>query len=706
MLSSIPIFDHLKRVRTRRLGWGLLLSAELITALTGVLYGKLPGGANPFAPPTANLVMATLISVSAAAGVAILVIQWYRVLDQALLIDGLVAGLAVAGFGAWLLLERLFRVGTREFLTSNQNENIVVGLVLFVMIVFVFSALSLTDIVHNQSIPFLAAGVLVMAAGEVLAIHAAHHELSNYGATIDTCWISGYLLAGVAANRDLESSPKEEVIGVRTVQMRQAWKLATFGLLAIVVIALSFIFKDPPIVGGLALASLAVLIVRLLMSLRLERTSSDLFESLAHTDPLTGLANRRTLTEQILANGSSRLEPRGGVLLVDLDNFKEVNDALGHRAGDLLLVELSTRLKSFLGESHLSRIGGDEFAIECANGTVEELMVLANQLKDIIREPIMVDDLALCVSASIGVAPRNGEDDSPDALIRRADVAMYRAKELKSGTQHYEFKHDRNDPSRLVMYGELSESVKNKAIDIYFQPFVDIKSRSIKGCEALARWTSPSSGPVPPDRFIPMIEIQGLISPFTAHVLDESIRHTKNLDDLGDERGVSVNVSERDFINADFPSIVSKILQTHKFRPDRLTIEITENVIANDDIATIRTLHRLRDVGVRVSIDYFGTGYSTLSKLMDYPVDELKIDQVFVSKVLTNSIASAIVKASVELAHSMELNIVAEGIEDEATFQFLEALGVNVAQGYYFARPMPTAECEKFLREYIGAENE
>ena len=488
--------------------------------------------------------------------------------------------------------------------------------------------------------------------------------------------------------------------------MRQAWKLATFGLLAIVVIALSFIFKDPPIVGGLALASLAVLIVRLLMSLRLERTSSDLFESLAHTDPLTGLANRRTLTEQILANGSSRLEPRGGVLLVDLDNFKEVNDALGHRAGDLLLVELSTRLKSFLGESHLSRIGGDEFAIECANGTVEELMVLGNQLKDIIREPIMVDDLALCVSASIGVASRNGEDDSPDALIRRADVAMYRAKELKSGTQHYEFEHDRNDPSRLVMYGELSESVKNKAIDIYFQPFVDIKSRSIKGCEALARWTSPSSGPVPPDRFIPMIEIQGLISPFTAHVLDESIRHTKNLDDLGDERGVSVNVSERDFINADFPSIVSKILQTHKFRPDRLTIEITENVIANDDIATIRTLHRLRDVGVRVSIDDFGTGYSTLSKLMDYPVDELKIDQVFVSKVLTNSIASAIVKASVELAHSMELNIVAEGIEDEATFQFLEALGVNVAQGYYFARPMPTAECEKFLREYIGAENE
>lgn len=704
VLSCVPVAVHLGQDTTRRWGWSFVLSAELLTALAGALYGRLPGGANPFAPPTTNLVLAVLISVSAATGVVIMVSEWYRVLDKVLLVDGLVAGLALAGLVAWLFLHRIFQIGTREFVSSNHNENIAVGLILFVMIVFIFSVLSLADVIHNRSVPYLAAGVLVIAVGEVLAIHAEHREITSLGGTIDVCWIGGYLLAGVAAYHDRAPTSKEATIGVRTVQMRQARKLATFGLLAVVVIALSYISKDPAVVGGLALASLAALIIRLLISLRLERTQSELFEVLAHTDPLTGLANRRTLAEKIMdSSRPSSFSPRGGVLLVDLDNFKEVNDALGHRAGDLLLVELSARLKSFLGEHHLSRIGGDEFAIECARGNAEELMVLANQLKELIREPITIDDLALSVSASIGVAPRTGDDDSSDALIRRADVAMYRAKELKSGTQYYEFEHDRNDPSRLVMYGELSEAVKNKTIDVHFQPLFDFANRGIRGCEALARWTSPSAGPVPPDRFIPMIELQGLISPFTAYVLDESVRHTKMLDDLGEDRGVSVNVSERDFINADFPRMVTEIVQAHQFRPDRLTIEITENVIANDDVATVRTLHRLRDLGVRVSIDDFGTGYSTLSKLMDYPVDELKIDQVFVSQVLTNPIASAIVKASIELAHSMSLNIVAEGIEDHATFEFLEALGVNIGQGYHFARPMPAAECETFLRNYINS---
>ncbi len=631
-----------------------------------------------------------------------MVSQWFHAIDQVLVIDGIAAGLAVASLLAWLVLHRILKVGTREFLTANHNENIVVGLVLFVMIVFITAALSLVDVVPNLPVPFLAAGVLAISIGEVLAVRAERRELSqlsHWGAIIDSCWIGGYLLAGVAANRDRATSLEQRAIGVRTVQARQARKLAGVGALAITITTLSSIFKDSVIVASLALASLTVLIVRLLVSLRAERHHSDLFEVLAHTDPLTGLANRRTLAEQIIEN-STVDGASGGVLLIDLDNFKEVNDALGHRAGDLLLIRLSRRLKSFLGERHLARIGGDEFAIECANGTVEELMELAEQLNGLIREPIVIDDLALSVSASIGVASRTGDDDSPDVLIRRADVAMYRAKELKSGAQHYEFEHDRNDPSRLVLYGELSESVKNKTIEVYFQPLLDIADGRVRGCEALARWISPSLGPVPPDRFIPMIELQGLIAPFTAHVLDEAVRHTRSLDGLGHERGVSVNVSERDFLNTDFANIVTEILHAHSFRPERLTIEITENVIANDDTATIRCLHRMRDLGVRLSIDDFGTGYSTLSKLMDYPVDELKIDQIFVSNALTSSNASAIVRASVEIARSMDLILVAEGIEDEATFQFLEKLGVNIAQGYYFARPMPAQECAAFLRDY------
>lgn len=706
LLTSLPIAVRLRRSTIRRLAWSLFLIAELLTALTGALYGKLPGGTNPFAPPKVNLVLAILISLSAAAGVVMIIHDWHRKVDRTIKVDALIGGLAVASSLALLFLHRIFKVGTQEFLATNRNENIAIGLLLFVMIVFSMSALSLVDVLTNKLVSLLAAALMILSIGEVLAVRAARLEISDWGATIDSCWISGYLLVGIVANHDRRRFYEMKPIGTRTIEIRQSRKIAAFGALAIIIVILATFFKDPPIVVELALASLIVLIVRLLISLRRERTQSDLFEEQALTDSLTGLGNRRSLAERVANNSLPTMEARGGILLIDLDNFKEVNDALGHPTGDLLLIRLSRRLKEFLGERHVARIGGDEFAIECANGTTEELMDLAEQLTDLIREPFEVNDLALSVSASIGVASRSGDDDSPDALLRQADVAMYRAKEMKSGVEHYEFEHDRNDPNRLVLYGELSDAVKNKTIEVFFQPLIDFVDRRVRGCEALARWTSSSQGPVPPDRFVPMIELQGLIAPFTAHVLDEAVRYTKSLDWIGIEHGASVNVSERDLINVEFLDVVTRIIESHNFRPDRLTIEITENVIANDNAAAIRCLQRMRDLGVRLSIDDFGTGYSTLSKLMNYPVDELKIDQLFVSNVLSSSSASAIVRASVELAHSMDLTVVAEGIEDEETFQFLGALGVNVAQGYFFARPMPARECETFLRQHIRGTSE
>ena len=701
LAAAVPVYQRARRFAARRLAWSLLLAAALLTALAGGLYGRLPGGTNPFAPPNGNLILATMISVAAMGFVGLLVKASLRVLDTVLLIDALVAGLSVASLLALLYMRRILTPMSIQIIQLDHHENLIIASMLLIMIIGIVTATSMVDVTKDQLFFFVMAAAIVASIGEVIANYDVHHATTHWGAMVDACWIGAYVLVGEAAFRDDGTISEPGGLREHRSDRNQSRKIAVNGVLALSVTVLAVIYHVPPVVGGLALGALGVMTVRLLVSLRLERVQSTLFEELAVTDALTGLANRRRLVESTTPHWDSHGEGRGGVLIVDLDNFKEVNDSLGHRAGDLVLIELSRRLKSALGaRGLLARLGGDEFAVTASDLTTDELVALARELESLVREPIVVEELLLHLSASFGVATRATVSDTQEELFRKADVAMYRAKEKRSGVEHYDFEHDRNDPDRLRLYGLVSQAVRAKSFEVYLQPIVEVASGQVTGCEALARWSPDGYGPIPPDRFIPMIELQGLIVPFTTHILRQSITQVLTLDRLGELHGLSVNVSERDFVNSDFPDMVRGVLSDFDFPPERLTIEITEGVFANDDVKVSACILLLRAMGVRISIDDFGTGYSALSKLVDFPVDELKIDRSFVAVALTNSRAEAVVRASIELARAMDVTLVAEGVEDEATYRFLANLGVKLIQGFHVARPMPIAECVKFIADF------
>ncbi len=702
--TAIPVYQRIRRHRARRVTWILLLAAELLTAAAGARYGALPGGTNPFSPPVANLALSALISLAAVVFVSMLTYASLRVLDTNLMIDALAGGLSISSALAWLYVRRAVAPLSVVVNGLSQHQHVAIGAGLVVIIVITSTAAIMVDVTGDWlMLPVLGAAV-VISVGEVLAHDDASVHSTRWGLLIDLCWIGAYLLLGRAADQDDGTISEPGSHHERTFAHHQSRKVAIFGVVAIAVIALAESFGDPPVVAGLALAALTALLLRLLVSLRMERTHSLRFEELSVTDPLTGLANRRGLA---LA-GSSPAGPDdaglGGVVIIDLDNFKEINDSLGHRAGDLALTAMAQRLRSSLESGLvLARLGGDEFAISSSRGRAEHLQDLALQMEALVRDPLTIEDLSLHLSASIGVAARSDPRESQEELLRRADVAMYRAKENHSGVRVYDYDHDRNDPSRLVLYGLVSDAVRDETIDVHLQPLVEVASSRVVGFEALARWSPEGYGPIPPDRFVPMIELQGLIVPFTAHVLRQALAGVTSLVPAGPAYRVSVNVSERDFINADFPAVVASALSATDFPPELLTIEIVEGVLANDDARIDQCIGSLRSTGVRVSIDDFGTGYSTLSKLVDFTVDEIKIDRSFVARVLSHERAVAVVRAAVELARTMGLVTVAEGVEDKETYEAVAALGVDLIQGYYVAPPMPLGELSHFL-ESVGSD--
>ncbi len=701
VVAALPVYQRIRRFRARRVTWSLLLAAELLTALAGAIYGTLPRGVNPFAPPTTNLVLALLTSVLAVAFVGSLTVASLRVLDTNMLIDAAAGGLAISSLLAWLYLRGVLEPLSTVINGVGQRENLLVGLSLLAIIVILATAATMIDVTGDRLMIDVGAAAVLISVGEVLAHRDVLVHSTRFGLLIDLCWLAAYVVVGRAAHQDDGVVTGAGARRERTFARVQSRKIAAFGVLALVVITLSTLSNDPPVVGGLAVAALAVLLVRLLVSLRAERLNSRLFEELAVTDPLTGLANRRGFS--VSGPAASPGPAHGGVVLIDLDNFKDVNDSLGHRAGDQVLTQLAHRLRASIdSDAVLARLGGDEFAVSCPTGSPDDLQRLAKDVAALVREPVVVEGLSLHLSASVGVALRSSTAEHQEELIRKADVAMYQAKEKHAGVSVYDFEHDRNDPRRLILYGLVSEAVRDGTIDVHLQPLVDVAGGLVAGWEALARWSPDGYGPIPPERFVRMIEMQGLVVPFTAHVLRRSLHHLTALGERGAAHRLSVNVSERDFVNADFPRVVDAALGDFHFPASRLTIEITEDALANDDVRIDQCIQDLRAMGVRVSIDDFGTGYSTLSKLVDFRVDELKIDRSFVSRVLTNHKALAVVRAAVDLAQAMDLVAVAEGVEDDETYDALVDLGVDLIQGFHVARPMPPSACARFLTEFEG----
>jgi len=417
-------------------------------------------------------------------------------------------------------------------------------------------------------------------------------------------------------------------------------------------------------------------------------------------DGLTSLPNRTLLHENI--NHDISIARRDGsqlaLLMIDLDRFKDVNDTLGHQVGDQLLVAVGKRLGSCLRDvDTVARMGGDEFAVLLPDVDAIQAELVAEKLFKRSQLPYEINDFKLTTPASIGIAmyPEHGKD--APVLLRHADVAMYVAKQDRIGYSLYDPEYDQYSIKRFAMISDLREALLHDNLELYFQPKMDIFSRQVIGVEALLRWNHPEHGFIPPEQIVELAEHTGTISALTYWVIDQALEQVTAWQAKGINLEVSVNVSAHNLREERFVNDIRTIVERHEFPCQLLTLEITENAMMENPTRAIDILKDLDEMGIKLAVDDYGTGFSSLSYLSKLPVDELKIDKSFVFEMDKDRNNETIVRSTIELAHNLGLNVVAEGIESELVWNILRSFGCDQGQGYYMSKPLPVAELEVWL---------
>lgn len=439
---------------------------------------------------------------------------------------------------------------------------------------------------------------------------------------------------------------------------------------------------------------------------------------LAYYDNLTQLPNRAffmTRIEQAI-DFAKKHQRSLAVLFLDLDNFKRINDTLGHNVGDELLRTTAKRIAHSLRSSdaisrslpeddehqHLARLGGDEFTVLLGDlQQPEDALIVANRIRDELSLPMQLNDHKLIITPSIGISlfPQDGEDVIE--LLKNADMAMYFAKRTgRNNVQFFEGSMNEKALLRMNLESELRLAIERNEMSLSYQPQVNVATGSVTGLEALLGWNNFTLGNVPPLDFIPIAEDSGLIIPIGEWVLRTACKQAKSWHDADTGlRRIAVNISVLQFSQVDFPDTVSRILKETNLAPSALELEITESILMNNADSAVDTLKRLKDIGVQLAIDDFGTGYSSLSYLKQFPIDRLKIDKSFIKSIPSNSDDQAIASAVIAMADNMKLRVTAEGVETTRQMQFLEQEKCDEAQGYYISRPMTAADTEHFLRK-------
>jgi diguanylate cyclase (GGDEF)-like protein len=435
------------------------------------------------------------------------------------------------------------------------------------------------------------------------------------------------------------------------------------------------------------------------------RVTLQALEHQARHDTLTGLPNRKWIAErlqELLAPAAAHTEGVA-LLLLDLDHFKEINDALGHFAGDQLLKLIGPRLAPLLAAhgGEMARLGGDEFALVVPRcGSEEAVLAIARTLGDAVRKPFQVGLLRLAVDASIGAAmfPVHGQDAS--SLLRCADVAMYEAK--RRGVQHavYSPALDRYSPRRLALANALDEAIRSGQLAVHYQPIVSLAGRRVHAVEALARWTHPEYGAIFPEEFVPIAEMGDQIRHLTLHVLMESVYQWHAWRREGLRTSIAVNLSTRVLVDAGLVAEIRRILTGYDMPPECVHFEITESAMMADPARAIANVQALHDLGVGFSVDDFGTGFSSLTYLQQLQLVSLKIDRSFVTHMMTSERDASIVRSTVQLAHALGLASVAEGVESQAVLDAITAMGCDLAQGYFIAGPQPGRDILPWAREH------
>jgi diguanylate cyclase (GGDEF)-like protein len=478
---------------------------------------------------------------------------------------------------------------------------------------------------------------------------------------------------------------------VRRPDISVAPVVASF--IALVILGATIIGEVNTAAALLAFATVATIILRAGLTVHDIHSGGESYR-LARTDELTGLTNRRGFLE-----GLDRLievAPLNvAVMVIDLNGFKEVNDSLGHHAGDELLRLAADRFRPVVGSAGLlARLGGDEFGVVIMVRDKHAALEGASMLQRSLDDAFEVDGLSVRVGAAIGVALYPSQARTRSGVLRSADVAMYDAKTRRTGVELYHPASDFCTRDKLQLLEDLREAIEHRRLTLHYQPKVGLTDGKITGSEALVRWQHPTRGLLTPDEFVPLAERAGLVPGLTRAVLAQAISfHAERCPHVG----VSVNISHRDIVDDDLAVYISDLLAIYSYPAEKLTLEITETELAHDPERATRSIAHLRSAGIRISIDDFGVGYSSMARLLDLQVDEVKIDKSFVFAIADDARAIAIVRSTVELAAALGLKVVAEGIEDADVLAHVVRAGVDVGQGYLITRPLAGMDYLEFL---------
>lgn len=456
------------------------------------------------------------------------------------------------------------------------------------------------------------------------------------------------------------------------------------------------------VVAGLIVVWVAVwvaLIMTTMVSRRLDAQTAALQHQATH-DGLTGLPNRALLHERLAqAVQSADASDRSvSLVMMDLDRFKEINDTLGHHVGDQLLQAIGERLRKVLwGSDTVARLGGDEFALLLPLADGSHTSQVVNKVLHAIAEPFVIEGMNLVVEASLGIAVYPDDSKNVAELISHADVAMYQAKHRGVRLALYDAGQDPNSLVRLTLMSDLRLATERNEVSLHYQPKIDVRTQQVVGVEALLRWQHPRHGMVPPDSFIAQAEQTGIIKPLTDWILNEALRQCAEWNAAGMSLSVAVNLSARVIQDPQLPAQVAAVLERHAVGADQLVLEITETAIMSDPVRATQVLTELDAMGTRLSIDDFGTGYTSLAQLKRLPLDEVKIDRSFVLNMLRDANDAMIVQSIIDLAHNMNRRVVAEGVESKKILDALAELECDIAQGYYFSKPLPASALRQWL---------
>ncbi len=672
-----------------RLQWAMVTLGILANTAGNLIYTLRDQNLTPIPFPAVSDAFYLLSYLAFISALLIISQRQVRDASRSVRVDGLIVGLSVGAALVATLFDSLLE-------QSGTFSAVAVGLAYpafdVAFVVVIVAGLAPSRFRPSWASVTFIGGVIASTAGDVIFLRQIADDTYIAGTPLEWCWLLGILAFGLAA-----WMPDGTVMPRSVVHSDRATVLP--GVAAFIALAVLVPARDShpvPLAFWMAVASIAGVVARLVLAVRELQLANDAFR-LARTDELTGLMNRRGFNERLDRLLGTDAGSLSTIMILDLNGFKEVNDSLGHHAGDHLLQIVARRFERAMPEdAFVGRLGGDEFGV-VVPGTELEGEAVAAAFNDVLDSPISIEGVTIRIGAAIGLAHTNQQGGSRSELLRAADVAMYAAKSRHLGFSWYVANDDPHSRERLSLVEDLRDAIDRRAFDLHYQPRFDVQSGRVLGLEALIRWQHPTRGLLLPNHFIPLAERVGLIPAITRVVLDTGIAYIGHLRSLGHDLTLSVNISAKDLVDEDLADYVRETLAAHRVAPTVLTLEITETAVAQDPTRARRTLVRLRDSGIRVSIDDFGVGYSSMSQLLDLPLDELKIDRSFVFALDTDARAQAILSATVDLGRSLGLDVVAEGVETQEVLDELCRRGVVSAQGFLFSPALPTEALERLL---------